>query len=277
MNTKVTLIATLVASASLVACGGAPKKIDSLEEARTAYEQAAADPAVARHAPKELDAAKIALNKADKDWREDESRTRVESNAELALMRVRTAKLIAQGREDQRETEAMKLERQRVQLDLRAAEVERSRAEAEEARLAAAEMQQQLEQLQAERTERGMVLTLGDVLFASNEATLQPGAARNIQNIAEFLKNYPERTAQIEGHTDSLGDDDYNMDLSRERAFAVRQALVAEGVEAHRISTQGFGEAVPVASNRTSSGRQQNRRVEVIFPDAPGQLSLLTQ
>lgn len=277
MNHKYTLIAALVSCVAVTACGGAPKKLDSLEEARAAYERAAADPSVARHAPKELDAAKLALNKADRDWREDESRTRVESNAELALTRVKTAELIAKSREDQRETEAMKLERQRVQLDLRAAEIERSRAEAEEARQAAAELQQQLADLEAERTERGIVLTLGDVLFASNEAVLQPGAASNIQNIAKFMKTYPERTAQIEGHTDSLGDDDYNMDLSRQRAWAVREALIAEGVPAHRISTQGFGEAVPVASNQTPSGRQQNRRVEIIFPDAPGQVSLLSQ
>jgi outer membrane protein OmpA-like peptidoglycan-associated protein len=277
MKTRHTLIAALVASVALTACGGAPKKIDSLEQARSAYDRAAADPSVARHAPKELDAAKLALGKADRDWREEESKSRVETNANLALKRVKTAELIAQSREDQDATEAMKLERQRVQLDLRSAEVERSRAEAEEARLAAAKMQQQLEDLKAERTERGMVLTLGDVLFASNEAVLAPGAARNIQQIASFLESYPDRDVIVEGHTDSFGDEDYNLDLSRERAFAVRQALVAQGIPAYRISTQGFGETVPVASNQSSAGRQQNRRVEVIFPDGPGQVSELSQ
>ena len=67
----------------------------------------------------------------------------------------------------------------------------------------------------------------------------------------------------IEGHTDSMGDDAYNLNLSRDRAFAIRQALVAEGIPASRISTQGFGEALPVASNSTSTGRQKNRRVEI--------------
>ena len=291
MKTKYTLIATLVAGVALSACGGAPKKIESLETARAAYERAAADPSVARHAPKELDAAKTALADADRDFREEESRWRIDSNANLALKRVQTAELIAKSREDQRETEEMKLERQRVQLDLRAAEIERSKeevarsqaeaeasqAEAEAARLAAAELQQQLEDLEAERTERGIVLTLSDVLFASNEAVLEPGAARNIQKIDEFMKSYPEREAVIEGHTDSVGDEDYNLGLSRDRAFAVRQALVGEGIPAYRISTQGFGEAIPVASNQSRDGRQQNRRVEVIFPDAPGQVSQLGQ
>lgn len=277
MKTRYTFVAALFASVALTACGGAPKKVELLEQARSAYDRAAADPSVARHAHKELDAAKIALSKADRDWREKESKSRINSNANLALQRVQTAELIAESRENQDATEAMKLERQRVQLDLRAAEIERSKAEAEEARMAAAEMQKQLEALQAERTERGMVLTLGDVLFASNEATLEPGAARNIAQIAKFMKDYPERNVVVEGHTDSMGDDDYNLDLSRERAFAVRQALVAEGVPAYRISTQGFGEAIPVASNQSSSGRQQNRRVEVIFPDGPGQVSELSQ
>ncbi len=284
MKTHHTLIAAFVASIALTACGGAPKKVDSLEQARSAYDRAAADPSVARHAPKELDAAKIALGKADRDWREEESKFRVESNANLALKRIKTAELIAQSRENQDATEAMKLERQQVQLDLRAAEidrtkaeVDRARAEAEEARLAAAEMQKQLESLEAERTERGMVLTLGDVLFSSNEASLAPGAARNIDQIASFMKSYPERNVIVEGHTDSMGDDDYNLDLSRDRAFAVRQALVAQGIPAYRISTQGFGEAVPVASNQSSVGRQQNRRVEIIFPDGPGQLSELAE
>ncbi len=277
MKNRYTLIAALVASVALTACGGAPKKVESLEEARAAYERAASDPSVARHAPKQLDEAKLALAKADRRWRDEQSRSRVDSSAELALKRVKTAELIAKANEDQQQNEEMKLERQRVQLDLRAAEIERSKAEADEARLAAAEMQQKLEALEAERTERGMVLTLGDVLFESNKADLQPGAARNVQQIARFMKDYPERTAVIEGHTDSMGDDDYNLELSRERAFAVRTALVAEGVPAHRISTQGFGEAIPVASNQTSSGRQQNRRVEIIFPDAPGQVSQLAQ
>lgn len=275
MNFNKTLIAATLASLTLVACGGAPKKVESLEQARSAYDRAANDPSVARHAPKELDAAKLALTKADLAWKDDEKVSRVDYQAGLASKRIKTAELIAKSREDALEVENMKLERQKVQLSLREKQIARAEQDAAEARALAERMQSELEALQAEQTDRGMVLTLGDVLFANNESTLQSGAMRNIEQIAAFMKKYPERNAVIEGHTDSMGDEDYNLGLSRERAYSVREALVLRGVPAYRISTQGFGEAMPVASNANSAGRQENRRVEVIFPDAPEQVSAL--
>lgn len=269
MKFQKTLIAATLASFALVGCS-APKKVDSLEQARAAYTRAANDPTVARHAPKELDAAKVALGKAERSWQEKEKTRIVDRDAELASKRVRTAELIAQSREADGQVEDSKLERQRVQLDLRATEIDRAEAEA-------AELKRQLEELQAKQTERGMVLTLGDVLFELGKAELQPGAMRNIEQIAAFMQKYPEKNAVIEGHTDSTGDDDFNMDLSRERAYSVREALVLRGVESHRISTQGFGRSMPVASNSTRDGRQLNRRVEIIFPDLANQVSELAQ
>ena len=265
----------VAASLALGACAGTPDKIDSLEQARSAYARAAQDPAVARHAPKELDAAKVALEKAERLYEEDEDRADIDFQADLAAKRVRTAEMIANGREADRRIDDAKLERQRAQLEMRESELNRSKAEIEQARREAEELKRQMAELQARETERGMVLTLGDVLFEVNEATLAPGATKNIDKIAAFLVKYPDRTAIVEGHTDSMGDDDYNMDLSRERAWSVREALVARGVAGSRISTQGYGETIPVASNSSSAGRRQNRRVEVIFPDAPGQLSAL--
>ena len=274
MSFKPTFVAaTLFASLALGACASAPQKIDSLEQARDAYARAAQDPAVARHAPKELDAAKVALEKAERLYAEEEDRSDIDFQADLAAKRVRTAEMIANGREADRRIDDAKLERQKAQLDMRESELNRSKAEIEQARKEAAELKQQMADMQAQQTERGMVLTLGDVLFEVNEAQLAPEAARNIDKIAAFLNKYPERTAIVEGHTDSMGDADYNLDLSRERAWSVRQALTARGVEGSRISTQGYGMTIPVASNSSSAGRAQNRRVEVIFPDAPGQLS----
>ena len=274
MSSKPTLVAAaLFASLALGACASAPQKIESLEQARSSYARASEDPAVARHAPKELDAAKVALEKAERLYAEEEDRDDIDFQADLASKRVRTAEMIASGREADRRIENAKLERQRAQLEMRESELNRSKAEIEQARKEAEELKRQMADLQAERTERGMVLTLGDVLFEVNDAELAPGAARNIDKIAAFLNKYPERTAIVEGHTDSMGDDDYNLDLSRERAWSVRQALVARGVDGGRISTQGYGKTIPVASNASSAGRAQNRRVEVIFPDAPGQVS----
>ena len=260
------LLASLLVSASLAACGGTPKQIDSLEQARTAYDQASADEGIVRHAPSELDEARQALRAADKIWRKKGDARRVEHYAYLTSQRVQIAELIAERKEADARLESMKLERQRVQLDLRSQEVDKARAET----LA---LQRQLEEMQARNTERGIVLTLGDVLFDIDEATLKPGADVTIDRIAKFMRDYPERVVEIEGHTDSMGDEDYNMDLSRERAFTVRTALVRRGVDSSRITTKGFGEALPVASNQTATGRQENRRVEVIFPDVNTQVT----
>ena len=251
---------------ALTACSSAPKELESLEEARLAYDKASQSITVAKHAPEELDQARDALAVADKRWKKKDDRWLVEHYAYVAAQRVRIANLIAESNETDRELEAMALERRNVTLDLREAELIKAQQEARE-------LQKQMAALQAEKTERGMVLTLGDVLFDLGEATLAPGASRNIDKIAAFMKSYPERRAVIEGHTDSLGESDYNMDLSRDRAFAVRAALVQAGVSSTRISTQGFGETLPVASNTSAAGRQENRRVEIIFPDAPTQVT----
>ena len=259
------LSASLV-SIALVACGSAPKQNDVLEQARQAYEEASQDVTLVKHAPEELDLARDALNVADTRWRKDEDSASVEHYSYLTTQRVRIAQMIAKSNETDRELEDMALARRSITLDLREAELLKARQEA-------GELQRQMAALQAEKTERGMVLTLGDVLFDISEATLAPGAERNIGKIAAFMREFPERQAVIEGHTDSMGDDDYNLDLSRSRAFAVRQALIEHGISASRISTQGFGESLPVASNATPSGRQENRRVEIIFPDVPTHVS----
>jgi outer membrane protein OmpA-like peptidoglycan-associated protein len=113
-------------------------------------------------------------------------------------------------------------------------------------------------------TTRGLVISLSDILFDVNAATLKAGATNNVQKIAGILNQYPNYNISVEGHTDATGSDAYNQSLSERRAASVREALVAGGVAAGRITSKGFGESQPVASNDTPSGRQQNRRVEVI-------------
>ncbi|MEO8717956.1 MAG: OmpA family protein [Burkholderiales bacterium] len=125
----------------------------------------------------------------------------------------------------------------------------------------------QLEEMKAKKTERGMVLTLGDVLFDTGRSDLKPGAMRTLGQLAAFLNENPERNVIIEGHTDSTGSAAYNQALSEQRALAVKNALAGRGIAGERISAVGFGPGKPVASNDTAAGRQQNRRVEVILPD----------
>ena len=114
-------------------------------------------------------------------------------------------------------------------------------------------------------TERGIVLTIGDVLFATGTATLSPRADNEISRLAAFMKKYPDRNVLIEGYTDSTGTEGANLDLSLNRANAVSNKLVAQGISKGRITTKGFGEESPVASNDTAAGREQNRRVDVII------------
>jgi outer membrane protein OmpA-like peptidoglycan-associated protein len=119
--------------------------------------------------------------------------------------------------------------------------------------------------MKATQTNRGIVLTLGDVLFDTGRAELNPGAATKMDQLTEFLKEHPDRRVEIDGFTDSVGSDAYNEELSERRANAVKAALVSRGVDPTRINTQGYGKAYPVASNSESGGRQLNRRVEVVI------------
>lgn len=127
-----------------------------------------------------------------------------------------------------------------------------------------------LKGLKTMQTERGLVITLGDVLFASNQTTLKPGAAGTLEQIAKFMRKHPERRVLIEGHTDARGPEDYNLQLSERRAAAVRDALIQRQIDPRRIETIGFGETYPIGDNDTAAGMQKNRRVEIVISDENG-------
>jgi len=152
-----------------------------------------------------------------------------------------------------------------------------ARQQSEQLRTAAAQnadrtaaLERDLQAVQARKTERGMVVSLGDVLFDTGRAQLKPGAMRNVDRLATVLQQYPERRVMVEGYTDDTGSDELNLELSRQRADAFAQALRSRGVDAQRIEVMGHGEAYPLASNATPAGRQLNRRVEVLFSDPQG-------
>jgi outer membrane protein OmpA-like peptidoglycan-associated protein len=134
------------------------------------------------------------------------------------------------------------------------------------------QMEAELRTLNAKKTERGLVITLSDVLFDTNQSELRAGGVNNLNKLAEFLKEYPERKVLIEGFTDSTGSLSYNLDLSSRRAASVSKALRQMGVSGDRVSTRGYGVESPVASNTTASGRQMNRRVEIILSDENGNI-----
>ena len=138
-----------------------------------------------------------------------------------------------------------------------------ARADANAVRTENASLRADLADLQARQTQKGYVVTLGDVLFEVDRAELKPGSARVMDKLARALMDDPNSTVEIDGHTDSTGSREHNIDLSLRRAMSVKTYLVAHGVNASRIATQGLGPDYPVASNDTAAGRQQNRRVEV--------------
>jgi outer membrane protein OmpA-like peptidoglycan-associated protein len=160
----------------------------------------------------------------------------------------------------------------RGQTAVALSEADAARRDAEAARAESEDLQRQITELNARPTDRGLVVTLGDVLFETGKADLRGGTAADLDRLVTFLNRYPERTVVIEGHTDSVGSDSSNIVLSQNRADSVQAYLVGHGIGSNRISTLGKGEMMPVASNDSSTGRQQNRRVEVIISN-PSPLS----
>lgn len=163
-------------------------------------------------------------------------------------------------------------ERARILAEIHAMEAALSTAQAEarakEAEMAKAELAQllkEMSELQGQLTDRGIVLTIGDVLFATGKSNLNASAQRSMDKISEFLQKKHNRNLLVEGHTDSVGSDEYNQGLSEQRAASVKSALVKRGIASERIVTIGYGKKFPLASNADASGKQQNRRVEAVI------------
>jgi outer membrane protein OmpA-like peptidoglycan-associated protein len=147
-----------------------------------------------------------------------------------------------------------------------------SQQQASDAEMRSRQLEAQLKELDAKKTDRGLVITLGDVLFDTNKSDLKPGAQRSVDRLVVFLKQYPQRKAVIEGFTDNVGNNSSNQALSGRRADAVRMALLGAGVAGERVAAQGYGESFPVAGNDSAGGRQANRRVEIIVSDDSGNI-----
>ena len=191
----------------------------------------------------------------------EQARLAAKTEAERAAIAKREAEQAMLAAKTEAERAAIaKREAERARL---AAQVESEKAA--KARADAEQLMMELSDLKAKQTERGIVLTIGDVLFAFGKADLSPKADRNVEKLADFLKKYPNRNVLIEGHTDSIGSEEYNLGLSRERSESVKEKLVGDGIEPDRITTVGYGKKYPAVSNDTEANRALNRRVEVII------------
>lgn len=263
----------LVAALALAGCSTLPDKNARLEEARSDYSVAQSNPRVATYAGSELKQAGDALNKADAAWVRNEDAAHVDQLAYLAKQRVAITQEAASLKAAEAATAGAGADRSDARLTARTNEADRAHRQADSQRWRAQNAEAQLKELQAKQTDRGLTITLGDVLFDTDKAQIKSGGMHNVQKIADVLKQYPERNVLIEGFTDNTGGDSHNQELSDRRANAVRASLLDMGIGSDRVTGRGYGKNFPVAGNITAAGRQLNRRVEVTISNDSGRIA----
>jgi len=252
---------TLFVVAIISGCSSVPQN-QSLAEAHSSYNDARTSPDISNLAAVELKDASDTLNKADNALNNDEDPGTVDQLAYLAKQKVNIAQETAKRKTAEMAVTNAGANRTEVQLEARTAEADTAKAQLAE-----------LLALNAQKTDRGMVITLGDILFSTGKAQLKPDGIRNVQKLGDFLARYPQNKVSVEGHTDSVGSNSYNQGLSERRAFSVRSALTDMGISNDRVATRGYGEEFPVASNNNAESRQLNRRVEIVLSDANGNIT----
>lgn len=284
----------LIAIAVLSGCATTPPQNTQLAAAHSNYNDARSNPQVANLAALELKDAGDTLDKADTALNKGQSLATIDHLAYLANQKIAIAQETARQKTAELAVTNAAAKRNEVRLEARTAEADQAKqqvamvnevadqqatdlaaadANAQRDQAIIAQQQQQLKELNAKKTDRGMVITLGDVLFRTGKAQLESGGVHNVQKLADFLNKSPKTRVLIEGHTDSTGGASLNQTLSEQRANAVRNALSDMGIANDRISTRGYGESFPVASNDTAANRQLNRRVEIILSDANGNIA----
>jgi outer membrane protein OmpA-like peptidoglycan-associated protein len=298
MKTRFLKLGSIVLASSLFlsACSSMPTTTATLDEARADFVAANNNPQVSSYAPLEFKQASDALDRANQAAAKRESLDTIDRLAYVAKQRIATAQEVAKAKGAEAEIADASRQRDRVQLEARTAEAERARRDAAAAQAQAANAQAQaadaqaqadaaraqtaqlaersarlealLIELHAQKTERGMVVTIGDVLFATDRAELNANGVATVRKLAEVMMQNPDRTVLVEGFTDSTGSTAHNQDLSERRAASVAQALTGLGVPRDHVALRGYGEAYPVAANDTASNRQLNRRVEIVLSNA---------
>jgi len=260
-------------AAGLIAVGCATPQSQELQQAESSYSQAQNNETINRHAP-------VALREAKQDLDRAKAADEVEEQKHFAYLAQKKIELAqnqatqANSREEvanlQQQQDEFLLAMRRQQADQARAEAEqaqqeltRAQQEAQEAQSELQQLREQMSDMDAKQTDRGTVLTLSGVVFETDKAELKSGAERNLSQLADYLRENPDRNIRVEGFTDSTGSAEYNQALSERRALEVARALQNQGISPDRISTRGLGQDYPVASNATPAGRQQNRRVEI--------------
>ncbi|MFZ6646357.1 OmpA family protein [Undibacterium sp. TJN25] len=284
----------LAAGALVSACSSVPQTNSALEDARRDFATTQSNPTVARLASAELKMASDALDQANTAWAQKESLQKVDNLAYVAKQKTANAREVAKQKSAEESITDSKLQQDRIRLQQRTMEADKAKAEADAAKSQAAlaqsdaanaqrqqmnaeerarQLQAELDDLSAKKTERGLIITLGDVLFAVDKAELTPDGMMTVQKLALILQQNPQRVVLVEGHTDSTGTAAHNQYLSERRANSVMVALMGMGISRDRVGTQGYGMKYPVASNDTAGNRQLNRRVEIVLSEDDGKIA----
>jgi outer membrane protein OmpA-like peptidoglycan-associated protein len=264
LNKRVVL--SVAIAAILSACSAAPPRNESLETARTVVPEVEKS-SRAGVAAKDISNARKSLDAANRLAEAKGKQADIEYEANNAVTSAQIANekiLTAQANEEVAQGTA---QRQAVLLQARERESLRSADQASASAQRVDSLEAQLADLKVQKTERGLVLTLGDVLFDTGQATLKSGAYGTLDRLATALRDKSGRKVLIEGHTDNVGSDESNQGLSERRAQSVQSALMQRDVARSQMTALGKGENFPIASNDSADGRQSNRRVELIFTE----------
>jgi len=235
-------------------------------DARAEAEREALASREAEAKAREADARAQADKARDAEVREAASRMQAEQDAKLEAERRARAEAEADRTRAEAELAAQRAANDRAAIE---AQAESAREAAAQAQREKAELRKQLVDqfnliLETRDTARGLIVNMSDVLFDTGKSTLRPGAREKLAKIAGIVLSHPGLALQVEGHTDSVGSEDYNQTLSEKRADSVRDYLVNQGLKESTITAKGLGESMPVSDNATAAGRQQNRRVELV-------------
>lgn len=263
------LVAAAVASVLLAACAATPTAPAGSAEVRAKLSQLQSNPDLASRAPDAMKDAAIAVSLAETPQVDAELASHnvymADRKVGIASARAGTELAEAQRAELSQARDQSRLDARTLEADAAKSQLVVARASAADAERENAELQRRIDGMNAKATERGLVLNLSDTLFETGRADLKSGSVANLDGLVAFLNSYPDRRVIIEGHTDSIGDVDYNTGLSHRRADSVKSYLMRQGIDPVRLATAGLGESTPIASNDSATGRQQNRRVEVII------------
>ena len=238
----------------------------SAEDARVLSIQKRNDERAAAERQAERDRTQAAQQKAQEAQAAAQQAQAQQQAAQQAAEQARQQQLAAQQATEQARAQQQALAQQAADARAQADRAEQARLQTEQQAAQQREkLRQQLSQvLQTRETAQGLVANMPDVLFDFNKSTLKPSAKERLAKVAGIILAYPDLQLKIDGYTDSVGSEQYNQQLSDERAAAVRDYLISQGVSANNVIAQGFGKNDPIASNASPEGRQQNRRVEML-------------